>query len=526
MLPAACGDSPTAGSTSPASPVAAAFTPSVHPQRLRHRLLAPLSGSLAGSRRPWFRWDGPAQAQVEICAERDCDHLIEVADGHDHAARPRHPLPVGVIYWRVRLPGAPCTSTWELFVPPGGDAPSATRGLRYDADADGYVDAAVRDTNGDAQTDVVHVYRGGRFGLDTHGETLLALNLGGGGLVSLGDVNGDGFGDLALADARGVVVFPGSADGVVSTPLSVIPPTNPYQAFALAAGGDVDGDGYADLFVGDGMAKVFLYLGSASGLATTPAWTFDQTNTGRYTSIMTAADLDGDGYGDVVVQDYGPNGDTQAFRFFRGSAAGLEPPTAVTLVVRPTLPFGTAGDVDGDGIADLVTEEGSSLAIYLGGAGFPPAAPSQILTLATPPAPIQVGDFDGDGRFDVAAGASLQTSNIYFTDDTINVYRGGPGGVSVTPEVSIPETSVFPDNQLNFGEHLSSGDYGRRGHEDLLVAATVPFPTPYFDGSSGAAAVFHGSPFGLRSQHPLVVRGGPGYATEVTSAAPTYGGAF
>jgi hypothetical protein len=307
----------------------------------------------------------------------------------------------------------------------------------------------------------------------------------------------------------------------------VIPSNNPYQVFAFVAGGDVDGDGYADLFVGDGLATVSLYLGSDTGLSPTPAWVFDQTGTGHFTSIMTAADLNGDGYGDVVVQDYGPSGDIQAFHIFRGSAAGLEPPNAGTLVVRPTLPFGTAGDVDGDGIPDLVTQEGTSLVIYLGGAGFPPAAPDQTLTLATAPSPIQVGDFDGDGRGDVAVGSTLPTSNMYFTDNTIDVYRGGPGGVSTTPDFSISELSLFPDNTLNFGERLSSGDYGGRGYEDLLVAASVPFPTPYFDASSGAAVVLHGSRFfGLRSHPATIIRGGPGFATEVTSAAPTYGGAF
>src|SRR5213078_4457406 len=116
-----------------------------------------------------------------------------------------------------------------------------------------------------------------------------------------------------------------------------------------------------DLFVSDDASRVWLYLGSAAGLAATPAWTLDRSNTGRSAGILTAADLNGDGYGDLVIRDFGPDGTLQGFRVFHGAAGGLEPPDLGTLVVRPEVPFGSAGDVNGDGISDLVTGESTAL---------------------------------------------------------------------------------------------------------------------------------------------------------------------
>jgi|SRR5579871_987942 len=532
VLVISCGGPPVGPeSTGTASEIAAVGGPAVAPPSVPARLVAPISGSLTGSRRPELRWVGPPLALVEICADRACTRPRQVMVGVDNRARPIVPLETGVAFWRVRPladPRASFTPAWELFVPPGGGAPIATRGVRTDLDADGFVDGAVREQEDDVPRDVLHVYRGGAGGLQPTTDTPLTLDTShfGTPVVGVGDVNGDGFGDLAVADGRGVVIYAGSAAGLVPTPLTVIPAPSGIQAFdfgnGLAAGGDVNGDGYADLFVDDGEFHVWLFLGSASGPATTPAWTFDQTGTGRLTRLLTAADLDGDGFSDLVVDDFGPGGTPQAFRVFHGAATGLESPLAGTLVVRPALPFGSAGDVNGDGIADLVTVEGPSFALFPGGPGFPPAAPTEVVPLAAQPGPIQIGDFNGDGQFDVAATTSTPTSSFFFTDDQIDVYPGNPAGISATSTLTISELSVLPNDQLNFGESLASGDYGQIGHEDLLVGASAPFPTPFFDGSTGEAFVFPGSASGLQATPETSIQGGPGFGLRVTSGAPQW----
>ncbi len=74
----------------------------------RLRPLAPLSGSMSGSRQPTFRYT-PARGSVtvDICDDRACAHVIDELPGSQGTARPETPLRAGVLFWRVdHQPGA------------------------------------------------------------------------------------------------------------------------------------------------------------------------------------------------------------------------------------------------------------------------------------------------------------------------------------------------------------------------------------------------------------------------------------
>ena len=87
--------------------------------------------------------------------------------------------------------------------------------------------------------------------------------------------------------------------------------TAPSSAASVGTAGDVNGDGYADVIVGartydngqtdEGAALV--YLGRPAGLGATAAWTAesDQANAQFGYSVATAGDVNGDGYADVIV---------------------------------------------------------------------------------------------------------------------------------------------------------------------------------------------------------------------------------
>ena len=287
-------------------------------------------------------------------------------------------------------------------------------------------------------------------------------------VAGLGDVNGDGFDDIAVGAPgygvssipnRGAVyVYHGSSGGVTSTTrLQLVGLDGGRFGTSVSAAGDVNGDGYDDLIVGAysvgtlsfaQSGRAYVFHGSAAGLSTSPASTLDGLTDGEWFgwSVSGGGDLNGDGFDDVVVGS--PNYDllgseVGAASIFHGGIFGIETTATNTFV----------GQTHNDNF-------GSAVSI--------------------------VGDVDGDGYSDVAIAAPGR----FFGTGRVYIYHGSSSGLETSARLTIDGDTVGDD----FGESLSgAGDVNGDGYADILVGAGG------YDSNRGAAYLFHGSSTGIGS---------------------------
>jgi hypothetical protein len=157
-----------------------------------------------------------------------------------------------------------------------------------------------------------------------------------------------------------------------------------------------------------------------------------------------------------------------------------------------------AGDVNGDGYPDLIvgapnlaagTSPGHAYVFY--GGTTADATPDVVLTgQATGDlfgfAVGTAGDVNGDGYADVIVGAPLNDTEASDAGRAY-VYFGGPS-MDAAADWALVTGAVFP--QVNFGTSVATaGDVNRDGYSDVVIGAPAPGT-----GMSGLALVFHGGP--------------------------------
>jgi hypothetical protein len=247
---------------------------------------------------------------------------------------------------------------------------------------DGYADVIVGDgfySNGQNREGRALVYYGSPSGLSSTPAWIVESNQEdarfGWTVASAGDVNGDGYADVIVAAREytngqlgegAVFVYHGSSAGPGLTPAWTAEGNRESALFGVVMGtaGDVNGDGYSDVIVGDSsLGRALVYQGSANGLSGSPVWIAEGNQSGAQfgSNVATAGDVNGDGYADVMVSertwtDAGWLGRVFAYH---GSANGLSTTPAWTVQSKRVGDYlggaiGTAGDANSDGYADVV----------------------------------------------------------------------------------------------------------------------------------------------------------------------------
>ncbi len=263
-------------------------------------------------------------------------------------------------------------------------------------------------------------------------------------------------------------MFLGGPNGLGTASATLPTPTGGtvggFLNVTVASAGDVNGDGFADVLVAaydcvtSSAGSALVYLGSAAGVSMTPtALTIPSSGTRSCArSFASAGDVNGDGFADIVIgaNNFGTSGGA-AYVYF-GSASGIS--TTPTTLSGSGQSFGYAvagaGDINGDGFADVVVGGYSGFSGGLQTQGFyvflgGASGLSASPTLLFGPfgsALANAGDVNGDGFSDVIVGASATLINA---NGAAYVYLGSAGGLAPTPTALAPPASV--SGQYSFG---------------------------------------------------------------------------
>ena len=329
---------------------------------------------------------------------------------------------------------------------------------------------------------------------------------------------------------------------------------NDGRTLSVSGAGDINGDGFEDVVVGfqvadpngDRSGSSYVLFGQSSGFpAAIDLVALDGSNGFRIdgamasdfsgTSVSSAGDINGDGFGDVVIGAPGadPNGNSSGSSYvvfgknasfaatinvasldgtngFRldGIAAGDRSGSAVS----------DAGDVNGDGIDDLIISapdasssggsySGSSFVVFGRDIAFPSsigldtldgsngfrlngAAENDYSGLTVSSA----GDVNGDGFDDVVIGAAYADPNGNYSGSSYVVFGQGSGLPATIDLATLDGNNGF---RLDGGAEEDyagfsvggGGDFNGDGFDDLVVGSCC---TDFNGGGSGSSYVVFG----------------------------------
>ncbi|MBS1492628.1 MAG: T9SS type A sorting domain-containing protein [Bacteroidetes bacterium] len=282
--------------------------------------------------------------------------------------------------------------------------------------------------------------------------------------VCSGDFNGDGKPDFACTN-YGSSTISVSLNTIVpgaSTPSFSSATTFAANQFVIGIwSADFNGDGKPDLAcINYGPSLISVYINTTTPGASTPTFTaktdFAATNAANY---LVAADFNGDGLPDLACTDMN---NTSMSVLLNTTTPGSTTPsfTAKTTFTTGTSPNKiVAADLNGDGKADIIVgnRDGNNISVYINtttpGASTPTFTAKTDFAVTGNAYGLSSGDFNGDGRLDIACG-NASVISVFLNTTTLG---------ATTPTFSA-KTDFATTRTANY---ICTGDFNGDGKIDL-----------------------------------------------------------
>lgn len=242
---------------------------------------------------------------------------------------------------------------------------------------------------------------------------------------------------------------------------------------------DITGDGYPDLLVyakwlNSSHSDLVAISNTADGFSPLPVWVAEINTTFGF-GFSAAGDYNGDGLKDILAS-YGPSAFAKIFTG-KHNFPGL-PPYAITFTTgyqKDYEYYGSAisasGDINNDGINDMITGSGIKTYYYSGRSPEMDANHKWSYDLYQPGSELGkslkiVSDFNSDGFDDIIVGAP-DYDYAATSDGFVALFKGKSTGLFTTP--AWVKTGSETDYQFGFA--VNSGDFNGDGKTDFIIGS-------------------------------------------------------
>ena len=290
---------------------------------------------------------------------------------------------------------------------------------------------------------------------------------------AVGDLDGDGDLDILVGDSffgsPGISVLKNNGDQTFAAP--VYYPVPLQEVVGEVALVDFDFDGDLDAFATirgsfDQMTKIKVWRNNGDGTFAAPV----EFTTGQGPAGLVIADFTGDGKPDVVTANYGASSiSILRHNGLTGQQAGFLPPVNFNAINHAEKI--AAGDVDGDGILDVVVGEVvdigplATLAVMINTGNGNFAAP--VIYDAAPggrfgSTAVALADLDNDGDLDLIGGGLYSVGSV--DNGAVTIRRNNGNGTFGSAEI------ILFDNFVSQPKEITTGFLNGDGFADIVAA--------------------------------------------------------